>query len=68
MRMLEHANEFLLCFFDVYAKPYRQLLKNSCFINRKEREYICLTKFMFLFGRWVYLERYTHYKIKINNF
>ena len=37
MRMLEHANEFILCFFDYYAKDYRYLIKNPCFIGRKER-------------------------------
>lgn len=38
------------------------------FIGRPEREYICITKLMFLFGRWAYLERFTIFKIKMNNF
>lgn len=55
MRMLEHVNEFILCYYDILSKPYKKIINSPCFIARKEREYICLVKFMFLFGRWVYL-------------
>lgn len=37
MRMLEHVNEFVLCYFDIFAKPYRPLIKGASFIGRPER-------------------------------
>lgn len=68
MKMLDSANEFTLYYFDIVAKPYRQYLEETCFISRPKREFICLSKFMFLFGRWAFLDRYTNSKIRINNF
>lgn len=68
MKMLDTANEFVLYYFDIQAKPYRSLLQEACFIGRPKREFICLSKFMFLFGRWAFLDRYTNSKIKLNNF
>lgn len=37
MRMFEHVNEFVLCYFDVYVRPYRNLIKNGSFMCRPER-------------------------------
>lgn len=68
IKMLDNANEFVLYYFDVVAKPYREYLEDTCFINRPNREFICLAKFMFLFGRWAFLDRYTNSKIKLINF
>lgn len=68
MKMLDNINEFTLYYFDILAEPYKQLIEQPHFIGRKNREYICLAKFMFLFGRWVFLDRYTNLKVKLNNF
>jgi hypothetical protein len=68
MKMLDNANEFVLFYFDMLARPYRAELGDTCFINRPKREFICLAKFMFLFGRWAFLDRYTNSKIKLINF
>lgn len=68
MKMLDNANEFVLYHFDRQASNYRQIFEEACFIGRSKREFICLTKFMFLFGRWAFLDRYTNSKIKLNNF
>lgn len=68
IKMLDNANEFVLYYFDLMARPYRDCLLETCFINRDNREFICLAKFVFLFGRWAFLDRYTNSKIKIVNF
>lgn len=68
MRMLQHVNEFVLCYFDIFGRNYKNIVPMPSFIGRPEREYICITKLMFLFGRWAYLERFTIFKIKMNNF
>ena len=68
MKMLDNANEFCLYYFDMLAKPYREVFEEPCFINRSKREFICVAKFMFLFGRWAFLDRYTNSKIKLINF
>ena len=49
MKMLDTANEFVLYHFDRIAKPYHSLIPDGCFIGKPKREFICLTKFMFLF-------------------
>lgn len=68
MKMLDNANEFVLYYFDRLAGPYRNCFDDTCFINNKKREFICVAKFMFLFGRWAFLDRYTNSKIKLINF
>lgn len=68
MKMLDNINEFTLYYFDILAEPYKQLIEQPHFIGRKNRVYIFLAKFMFLFGRWVFLDRYTNLKVKLNNF
>ena len=68
MKMLDTTNEFVLYHFDRIAKPYQSLILDGCFIGKPKREFICLTKFMFLFGRWAFLDRYTNSKIRLNNF
>lgn len=68
IKMLDNINEFNCYYFDIIAEPYRYLIEDGYFIGRKNREFICLTKFMFLFSRWVFLDRYTNSKVKLNNF
>ena len=68
MKMLDSTNEFTLYYFDKVARPYRGFSDDTCFINRPKREFICLAKFVFLFGRWAFLDRYTNSKIKLINF
>jgi hypothetical protein len=68
MKMLDNANEFALYHFDRLARPYRDCLPYACFLNNPRREFICLAKFLFLFGRWAFLDRYTNSKIRLNNF
>lgn len=54
--MLDSINEFILYYFDYYLKRLEiKIPKDTIFIGNRKREYICIGKFMFLFGRWVYL-------------
>ena len=68
MKMLDSANEFVLYHFDRLAGPHKSIFVDGCFIDKPRREFICLTKFVFLFGRWAFLDRYTNSKIRLNNF
>ncbi len=66
--MMDQANAFTCVYFDILSKKYKSLLKGASFIGNDKREFIGLTKFMFLFGRWAFLDRFTNSKIKLNNF
>lgn len=68
VKMLDTINEFLLFYFDLYLRKSGIRVSSDVFIGVKKREFICVGKLMFLFSRWVYLERYTNSKVKINNF